>query len=63
MVIYRVVGIDSKRRKTVRWEMSERMAKLVAETFANNGMNVDYFEHDIPMKKGELLEWLNTYAV
>lgn len=63
MVVFRVVGITAKRQKSVRWEMSQKMADKVQEAFKNNGMQVDVFEHEVPAKKGEFLEWLNTYAV
>lgn len=63
MVVFKVVGITSKRQKSVRWEMSEKMADKVKTAFQNNDMTVDVFEHDVPTKKGEFLEWLNTYAV
>lgn len=63
MVVYKVVGITSKRQKSVRWEMSEKMAGKVKDAFQNNEMQVDVFKHEIPKNKGEFLEWLNTYAV
>lgn len=64
VIVFRVVGLTAKRQKSVRWEMSEKMADRVKEVFQNNDMQVDIFEHDVPTKnKGEFLEWLNTHAV
>lgn len=63
MKVYKVVGYTSKRRRSVRWEMSQKMADRVKEVFQNNEMQVDVFEHNIPTAKGEFLEWLNTHAV
>lgn len=62
MVVYRVVG-RTKRRKYVRWEMSQKMADRAKEAFESDDMEVDVFKHIVPNKLGELLEWLNTYAV
>lgn len=64
MVIFKVVGITSKRQKLVQWTMSRKMAEEVETAFRNNGMQTDIFEHNVPThKKGEFLEWLNLHAV
>lgn len=61
MVVFKVVG-RSKRKKYVRWEMSQKMADNVKAAFERDDLQVDVFKHKVPTNLGELLEWLNTHA-